>query len=138
MLEVTNGITLGLFGAEERNGGLGRDGGSSWGFWRSDNNKAVSLGLPGKVNNSVLDRVDNFDRNALLLYTENLEGSSLRFLRFGVSVDLDANVGRIRLPVELGIRDAEQIQRPDDLLRGNAHQADLGGVAANFRGPVAK
>lgn len=52
-----------------------------------------------------------------------------------MTVNLNAEVVRVGLPVELGIRDAEEVERSDDLLGRDAHQADLGGVAAHFGGP---
>lgn len=55
-----------------------------------------------------------------------------------MTIDLDANVGGVGLPVKLGVADTEKVQATDDLLGGDGHQADLGGVAADFRGPEAE
>lgn len=55
-----------------------------------------------------------------------------------MTIDLDADVGGFGLPVQLGIADTEKVQATDDLLGGDAHQADLGGVAADFRRPEAE
>lgn len=55
-----------------------------------------------------------------------------------MTVDLDAQEGAVALPVQLGVRDVEQVTGTDNLLAGHAHQTDLGRVAADFRSPVAE
>lgn len=138
MLEVADRIALALLGTEEGDGCLGRHGRRADRLRRRDDDKPVALGLPCKVNHGVLDRVDNLDGDALLLDAEDLQRGRLRLLGLGVPVDLDAEVRRFRLPVELGVRDAEEVQRPDNLLGRDAHQGDSGGVAADFRCPEAE
>jgi hypothetical protein len=92
MLEVADGVALDLLGAEEGNCCLGRHSGGSHWLGCSDDDKPITFGLPGKVNNGVLDRVDHLDGDALLPDAENLERSSHRLLGLGVPVDLDADV----------------------------------------------
>lgn len=72
-LEVTNLIALDLLGAEEGNRCLGRDGGTDGHLAGGDEDKTVTLGLPGKVDNSVLDGINNLDGHTLLLDAEDFE-----------------------------------------------------------------
>lgn len=115
MLEVAHVLALGLLGAEEGNGSLGRDGGDADRLGCGDDGEAVTLGLPSKVNDSVLDGVDNLNRHTLLLHAEDLKSGGLRLLGLGVSVDLDTQVGGLRLPVKLGIADTEEVEGSDHL-----------------------
>ena len=55
-----------------------------------------------------------------------------------MTVDLDANIGTLRLPVKLDVGDVEQIPGTNDFLRGNTHHRDAGGIAADFGRPEAK
>lgn len=110
VLEVSNSVALGLLGAEESNRRLGGNGGSTDRLGGGDDNEPVALGLPGKVYYGILDGVDNLHGDTLLLDTENLESGGLGLLGLGVTVDLDAKVGTLGLPVKLGIGNAEQVQ----------------------------
>lgn len=138
MLEVTGVGTLGLLRAEKGDCRLGGDSCGTDRLGCGNDGETVTLGLPGKVDDGVLDGVDNLDRDTLLLDAEDLEGRGLRLLGLGVTVDLDAEVGALGLPVELSITDTEEVQATDNLLGGDAHEADLGGVAANFGCPEAE
>lgn len=115
MLEVAHVLTLGLLGTEEGNGSLGRDGSDTHGLGCGDDGEAVALRLPGKVNDGVLDGVDNFNGDTLFLDAEDLKSGGLRLLGLGVSVDLDTEVGGLGLPVELGVADTEEVEGSDDL-----------------------
>lgn len=53
-----------------------------------------------------------------------------------MSVDLDAYIGSVGLPVELGIGNVEKVSGTDNLLGRNRHQSDLSGIASKFGGPV--
>jgi hypothetical protein len=74
VLEVADASALNLLRAVERHGRLWRDGRGGNGFRGSDDDEAVSLGLPREVDNGVLDSLDDLDRNALLLDAEDLQG----------------------------------------------------------------
>ena len=138
MFEVADAGALYLFGAEEGYGRLWRHGGRHDDFGGGDEDEAVALWLPGEVDDGVFDRVDDLDRHALFPHAEDFEVRRERFLRFRVPVDLDANVGALRLPVEFCVGDVEEVARADDLFGGNAHEADFGGVAANLGRPEAE
>ena len=138
VLEVADRVALGLLGAEEGNGCLGCHSRGADGLGCGDDDEAVALGLPGKVDDSILDSVNHLDRHTLLLDAEDLERGRLRLLGLGVPVDLDADVRAVRLPVQLGVRDAEEVEGPHDLLGRDTHQADPGGVAADLGGPEAE
>lgn len=138
MLEVACRRTLVLLGAEERGRGLGGHGGGTGRLGRRDDDKPVTLGLPGKVDDGVLDGVDDLDGDTLLLDTEDFQRRGLGLLGLGVAVDLDAKVRGLGLPVELDVRDVEEVEGTDNLLGGDAHETDLGRVASDFRGPVAE
>lgn len=99
MPEVANNRALRLFRTEESNRGLGRNGSRTNGFCRRYNDKAVSLGFPGKVDDGVLDGVDYLYGYTLLLYAEDLEGSSLGLLGLGMPIDLDSKVRGVGLPM---------------------------------------
>lgn len=138
MLEVAHGRALGLLRAEEGDRGLGRDRCWPRRLRGCDDDKPVALGLPGKVDDGVLDGVDDLDRYPLFLDSEDLQGGSLRLLRLGMPIDLDGEVRGVGLPVKFGIRDTEEVQGSDDLLGGYAHQPHLRWVAANLGSPVAE
>jgi hypothetical protein len=72
-LEVTNLVALCLFRAEERDGSLGGYGGTNRYLTSGDENETVTLGLPGEVDDSVLDGVNNLDRHTLFSNAEDLE-----------------------------------------------------------------
>ena len=99
--EVTGGTALELLRGEEGNGRLGGDGSLDDNLAGCDEHEAVALGLPGKVDDGILDRVDDFDGDTLLANTEDLKVGGKRLLGLGVAVDLDADVGGIGLPVQL-------------------------------------
>jgi hypothetical protein len=136
--EVTGGTTLELLRGEEGNSGLGGNGGLDDNLAGCDEHEAVALGFPGKVDNGILDGVDDLDGDTLLTNTEDLEVGGKRLLRLGVAVDLDANVGGLGLPVQLAVGDVEEVTGTDNLLGGDGHQTDLCGVAAELRSPVAE
>lgn len=138
MLEVADSRAFALLRAEEGHGGLGRDCGLGHRLRRCDYDEPITFGLPGKVNDGVLDRVHNLDGHTLFLYPEDLERCGLRLFRLRVSVDLDTQEGSFTLPVQLGVSDTEEVQCPDDLLGRNAHEANLGRVAPDLRGPEAE
>ena len=138
MLEVASKLPLGFFRAEKGNGRFGGHSRDADGLCRCDDGESVTLRLPSKVNDGVLDGVHDLHGYALLLDAENLQRRRLRLLGLGVTVDLDAKVGSIRLPVKLGVANAEKVQGTDNLLGRHAHQTDLGGVAANFGRPEAE
>lgn len=77
VLEVACELTLGLLRAEESDGSLGSNGGRTRGLGGGDDGKSISLGLPGKVNDCVLDGVNDFHGNTLLLDAENLQRRGL-------------------------------------------------------------
>ena len=61
-----------LLGRKKRHGSLGRDGGSCRrDLSRGNQDKAVPLGFPSEVDDSVLDSIDNLDGHALLLHAED-------------------------------------------------------------------
>lgn len=136
-LEVAGRDTL-LFGGEERDGGLGENGGAAGGLAGGDGDETSSVGLPSKVDDGILETVDDFDGDTLLAHTENLQVGGHGLLGLGVTVNLDTDVGTLRLPVQLDVRHVEEVTRTDDLLRGNAHQGDTGRVAADFGSPEAE
>ena len=138
VFKVADAGTFYLFGAEEGYGGLGRHGGRHDDFGGGDEDEAVTLWLPGEVDDGVFDRVDDLDRHALFPHAEDFKVRRERFLRFRVPVDLDADVGPLRLPVEFCVGDVEEVARADDLFGGDAHEADFGGVAAYLGRPEAE
>lgn len=138
VFEVADAGAFYLFGAEEGDGRLGRDGGRHDDFGGGDEDEAVALWLPGEVDDGVFDRVDDLDRHALFPHAEDFEVRRERFLRFGVPIDLDADVGPLRLPVEFCVGDVEEVARADDFFGGDAHEADFGGVAAYLGRPEAE
>lgn len=127
-----------LLRGEERDGGLGCNGSTSNGFSSGNGDETVTVRFPGEVDNSVLETVDNLDRNTLLAHAENLEVGGERLLGLGVTVDLDTNVGTLGLPVQLDIGNVEEVTGTDNLLGRNAHHTDSGGAAAHFRCPEAQ
>ena len=135
-LEVTNLVALCLFRAEEGDGSLGGYSSANRHLTCGDENETVTLGLPGEVDDGVLDGIDDLNGHTLFSNTENLEVGGHRLLALAVTVDLDTQVGAVALPVKLGIGNVEQITSTDDLLRGNAHDTDLCGVATHLGGPV--
>ncbi len=73
VFEVADARAFDLFGAEEGDGGFRGDGSGHDDFGGGDEDEAVAFGFPGEVDNGVLDRVDNFDRDALFADAEDLE-----------------------------------------------------------------
>jgi hypothetical protein len=136
--EVTGGTALELLRGEEGNSGLGGNGSLDDNLAGCDEHEAVALGFPGKVDNGILDGVDNLDGDALLTNAEDLQVGGKRLLGLGVAVDLDADVGGLGLPVQLAVGDVEEVTGTDDLLGGDGHQTNLGGVAAELGSPVAE
>jgi len=53
-------------------------------------------------------------------------------------VNFHANVCALRLPMELCVRDVEEVAGSDNFLGGDVHQTDFGRVAADFGRPEAK
>lgn len=93
-LEVTGSAAL-LLCSEELDTGLGGSGRTGRVLTGGDSDEAGSIGLPGEVNNGVLQVVNNLNGNTLLLDAENLQVGSHRLLRLGVTVDLDTDVGTL-------------------------------------------
>lgn len=52
-----------------------------------------------------------------------------------MAVDLNADIGTLRLPVKFDIGHVEQVTSADDLLGRNTHHGDTSGVATNFGSP---
>lgn len=77
VLEVAGELTLGLLGAEESDGSLRGNGSRARGFGGGNNGKSISLRLPGKVNDCVLDGINDFHGNTLLLDAEDLQRRGL-------------------------------------------------------------
>jgi hypothetical protein len=114
-LEVTGCVTL-LLRCEERDGSLRANGGALWCLAVCDSNESGSIGLPGKVNDGILQAVNNLNGNTLLANAENLQVGGHGLLGLGVTVDLDADVGTLGLPVQLDIGNVEQVTGTDNLL----------------------
>jgi hypothetical protein len=91
--EIARRTALELFGSEERHCSLGAHGGALNGFASGDEDEAVALGLPGKVDDGVLDGIDDFDGHALFADTEDFEIGGEGLFRLGVTVDLDTDIG---------------------------------------------
>lgn len=116
MLEVAGVGSLGLLWAKEGHGCLGGHCGGSNRLCGADDGETVTLGLPCKVDDCILDSVNNLYGDTLLLDAENLESSGLGLLGLGVTVDLDTEIRGIRLPVELSVANAEQVETSHNLL----------------------
>ena len=138
VFEIADAGALDLLRAEEGDGGLGRYGCGHDDLSRGDEDEAVALGLPGEVDDGVLDRVDDLDGNALFAHAEDFEVRRHRLFRLRVPVHLDADVGALRLPVQLGVCDVEEVPRADNLLGWDAHEADFRRVAADLGRPEAE
>jgi hypothetical protein len=136
-LEVAGGAAL-LLGGKERNRSLRGNGSAGRVLASVDQNETRTVGLPSKVDDGVLEAVDNLHGNTLLAHSENLQVGSQRLLGLGVAVDLDTDVVTLRLPVQLDIRNVEQVTGTDDLLGRHAHHGDTSGVAADFGSPEAE
>lgn len=106
-LEVTNLIALCLFRAEEGDGSLGRNSSTNRDLTSGDEDEAVTLGLPGEVDDGVLDGIDNLDWHTLLLDAEDLEVGGHGLLALAVTVDLDTEERAVALPVQLGVGNVE-------------------------------
>lgn len=135
-LEVTE-RALGLLWTIEGNGGLwwGTDL-DTWGWLLAgDEDEAVTLWLPSKVNNGVL-QLEELDWDLLLGDPEELEVGECRLLGLGVAVDLDAKVLALGLPVKLAVGDVEQVSGSDDGLGWNGHKTDTGRLVLHLWGPV--
>ncbi len=52
-----------------------------------------------------------------------------------MSVNFDADICGLRLPVELCVGNIEEIPRSDNFFRWYAHQSDLCGIATDFWSP---
>jgi hypothetical protein len=135
-LEVTNLVALCLFRAEEGDGSLGGHGGTNRHLTCGDENETVTLGLPGEVDDGILDGVNDLDGHTLFSDAEDLEVGGHGLLALAVTIDLDTEVGGVALPVKLCVGNVEQVTGTDDLLGGDAHDTDLCGVATHLRGPV--
>ena len=136
--EVAHAGALDLLRAEEGYRRLGGHGGGHDDLGRGDEHEAVPLGLPGEVDDGVLDRIDDLDGHALFPDAEDFEVGRERLFGLGVPVHLDADVGALGLPVELGVGDVEEVPRADDFLGRDAHEADFRRVAADLGGPEAE
>ncbi len=53
-------------------------------------------------------------------------------------IHFDAYVGALGLPVELGVCDIEEVSCSHNLFGGYAHEADFGGITADFGCPEAE
>lgn len=135
--EVAGGAAL-FLRSEERDRSLRGNGDAGGGLAISDNDETGSIGLPSKVDDSVLKTVNNLNGNTLLAHAENLEVGGHGLLGLGVTVDLDTDVGTLGLPVQLHIGDIEQVTGTDNLLGRNTHHSHTSGVAANLGGPEAE
>ena len=135
VLEVADHRAFGLFRAEESSRGLGGNSRGSDRLRGGDDSEAIALRLPSKVDDGILDCVNNLDRNTLLLDTEDLQSRRLGLLGLRVTVNLHTEIRRIRLPVQLRVADTEEIQGADNLLGRYAHQANLCRVAADLGCP---
>ncbi len=138
VLEVADAGALDFLGAEEGDGCFGGHGCSGDDLGGGDEAKAITFGFPCEVDDSVFYRVDDLDRYAFLLNTEDLEVRGERFLGLGMTVDFHADVCALGLPMELCVRDVEEVAGSDDFLSGNVHQTDFGRIAADFRRPEAE
>ena len=136
--EIADRIALALLRAEERHGGLGRHGRASGHFAGGDEDEAVPARLPGEVYHGVVDVVDDFDGDAFFADAEDFEVCGEGFFALAVAVDFDADEGGFALPVQFGVRDVEEVPCSDDFFAGDAHEADFGGIASHFGGPVAE
>ena len=136
-LEVARCVAL-LLGGEERDSSLGKDCSTGGGLAVCDDDETRPIRLPGEVDDGILQAIHNLDWHTLLTNTEDLQVGSHRLLRLGVTVDLDAHVRTLGLPVQLDVRNVEEVTGAHNLLGGNAHHGDTGRVAANLRCPEAK
>ena len=73
MFEIANGITLLFLGAKEGDSCLGRHGSSHDRFGSGDKDKSIAFGFPCKVDDGVLDRIDDFYRYTLFFDAEDLQ-----------------------------------------------------------------
>lgn len=81
MLEGTGHAgCLGLFWGKERDGCLGQHAGAGDSLACCDDDVAVAFGLPGKVDDRVLETVDDLDGDTLFFDTEDFEVCGERFL----------------------------------------------------------
>jgi hypothetical protein len=136
-LEVTSSVAL-LLRGEEGDGGLGGNGNTGRGLAVGNEDETRTVRLPREVDDSVLETVDDLDRHTLLANPEDLEVGGHRLLGLGVTVDLDANIGTLGLPVDLDIGNVEQVTGADNLPGGNTHHGDTGGVATDLGSPEAE
>lgn len=93
-LEVTGSAAL-LLCSKELDTSLGGSGRTGRVLAGGDSDEAGSIGLPGEVNNGILQVFNNLNGNTLLLNAENLEVGSHGLLGLGVTVDLDTDVGTL-------------------------------------------
>jgi hypothetical protein len=114
-LEVTGSVAL-LLRSEEGDGSLGENGSTGRSLTISDQDETRPVGLPREVDDSVLETVNNLDGHTLLANTEDLQVGGHGLLGLGVTVNLDANIGTLRLPVELDIGHVEQVTSADNFL----------------------
>jgi hypothetical protein len=128
---------LQLFRSVEKDVSLRRNSSASNGLINSDEDETVALGLPRKVDNDLL-QFDDLDRDILFGNAEELERSVVGLLGLGVTVDLDAKVLSFALPMELAVRDVDQVSGSHDLLAGDAHETGTRSLVVHLRSPVSK
>lgn len=132
---LADGTALQLLGCVKVDIRLGGNSSANNGLISSDENEAVSLGLPRKVDNNLLE-LNNLDGNVLLGNAEELERGVVGLLGLGVTVNLDTEVLALVLPVQLAVRDVDQVAGPHNLLAGDAHKTGSGGLVVHLGGPV--
>jgi len=135
--KVADHRSLGLFRAVERDLRLGGHRCRYRRLRRRDENEPVALGLPGKVDDRILDRGHHLQRHTFFLEAENLQRCLEKLLVAVVAVNLDAQVRRLRLPVKLGIRHIENRLHTNNFLGRDAHDREFGRIAAAVGRPVA-
>lgn len=114
--EAAHASALHLLGGKERNRRLRSDARASNSFSRGDQDETVTLRFPSEVDDRIFQAVYNLHGHALLLDTEDLQVRSHGFLRLGVTVNLNADVGTLRLPVQLNVGDVKQVSSSNNFL----------------------
>ncbi|KAH3688596.1 hypothetical protein WICPIJ_000440 [Wickerhamomyces pijperi] len=97
--------------------------------------ESVTVGFPLEVDNSVL-QFDLFNWNVPFVQLEEFQVGEEGLTRLSVTVNLHGQVLGFILPVELHIRDLEQVDGSEHSLTWNLHQGDLSSLVRCFRGPV--
>lgn len=135
-LEVANGSLLDLW-AVERDGGLwwGTDLDTSWWLLGGDEDEAVALWFPSKVDDGVLE-LEKLNWDLLLGDSEEFEVGESRLLGLGVAVNLDAEVLTLGLPMKLAVRDIEQVSCTDNSLGWDSHETNTSRLVLHLWGPV--